>query len=142
MKDGGLDAFFFTGGYPAATISKLASTGSGIDLLPIAGPAAETLLKDLPFFSANEIPAGTYKDVGAVRTVAVGAHWVTSARVSADTVYAVTKGLWSAKTRAALDAGHAIGCSIQVANALTSLQSVPLHEGARRFYRETGVLRS
>jgi uncharacterized protein len=141
MKDGSVDAFFFTGGFPAAAISELASTGSGIDILPISGAAAEKLMKDLPFFSADEIPAGTYKDVGAVKTVAVGAHWVTSAKISADTVYAITKGLWSDKTRAALDSGHAKGKAIRKETALTGLQGVPLHDGAAKFYREAGLLK-
>jgi uncharacterized protein len=141
MKDGSVDAFFFTGGFPAAAISELASTGSGIDLLPVAGPAADKLIKDLPFFSADEIPAGTYKDVGAVKTVAVGAHWVTSAKIPADTVYAIVKGLWSDKTRAALDAGHAKGKAIRKETALVGLQGVPLHDGAAKFYREAGLLK-
>lgn len=141
MKDGSVDAFFFTGGFPAAAISELASTGSGIDLLPIVGASADKLIKDLPFFSADEIPAGTYKDVGAVKTVAVGAHWVTSAKVPADTVYAIVKGLWSDKTRAALDNGHAKGKSIQRATALVGIEGVPLHDGAARFYREVGLLK-
>jgi TRAP transporter TAXI family solute receptor len=141
MKDGSVDAFFFTGGFPAAAISELASTGSGIDILPITGAPAEKLAKDFPFFAAAEIPAGTYKDVGAVKTVSVGAHWVTSSQVSADTVYAVTKALWSDKTRAALDSGHAKGKAIQKATALSGLLGVPLHPGAERFYREAGLLK-
>lgn len=141
MKDGSVDAFFFTGGFPAAAVSELASTGSGIDILPITGAAAEKLAKDFPFFAADEIPAGTYKDVGAVKTVAVGAHWMTSSKISADTVYAVTKALWSDKTRAALDAGHAKGKAIQKATALNGLQGVPLHPGAERFYKEAGLLK-
>jgi TRAP transporter TAXI family solute receptor len=141
MKDGSLDAFFFTGGFPAAAISELASTGSGIDILPIAGPEVEKLQKDSPFFALDEIPAGTYKDVGAVKTIAVGAHWVTSAKISPDTVYAVTKALWSDKSRAALDAGHAKGKSIRKETALSGLQGVPLHPGAERFYKEAGLLK-
>lgn len=141
MKDGSVDAFFFTGGFPAMAISELASTGSGIDILPITGAPAEKLAKDFPFFAAAEIPAGTYKDVGAVRTIAVGAHWVTSSKVPADTVYAVTKALWSDKTRAALDAGHAKGKEIRKATALSGLLGVPLHPGAERFYREAGLLK-
>jgi uncharacterized protein len=140
MKDGSVDAFFFTGGYPAAAISELASTGSGIDILPIVGAGAEKLAKDFPFFAADEIPAGTYKDVGAVKTVAVGAHWVTSSKIPAALVYLVTKALWSDKTRAALDAGHAKGKSIQKATALSGLLGVPLHEGAARFYKEAGLM--
>ena len=141
MKDGSLDAFFFTGGFPAAAISELASTGSGIDILPIAGPEIDKLRKESPFFSADEIPADTYKGVGAVKTVAVGAHWVTSSKISADTVYAVTKALWNDKTRAALDAGHAKGKAIRKETALSGLQGVPLHAGAERFYKEAGLLK-
>jgi TRAP transporter TAXI family solute receptor len=141
MKDGSVDAFFFTGGFPAAAISELASTGSGIDLLPISGAAADKLKKDFPFFSADSIPAGTYKDIGQVATVAVGAHWVTSAKIPNDTVYAITKGLWSDKTRAVLDAGHAKGKAIQPKTALEGLTGVPLHPGAERFYKEAGLLK-
>lgn len=141
MKDGSVDAFFFTGGFPAAAIAELASAGPGIDILPIAGAPAEALAREFPFFAVSEIPAGTYRDVGAVTTVAVGAHWITSAKVSADTVYAVTKALWSDKTRAALDSGHAKGRVIRKETALAGLQGVPLHPGAERFYREAGLLK-
>ena len=141
MKDGSCDAFFFTGGFPAAAISELASTGSGIDILPIDGAGAAKLVKEFPFFAPDAIPAGTYKDVGAVKTVAVGAHWITSAKISADTVYAVTKALWSDKTRAALDAGHAKGKDIRKETALNGLLGVPLHPGAERFYKEAGLLK-
>lgn len=141
MKDGAVDAFFFTGGFPAAAISELASTGSGIDILPIDGPGAEKLVKEFPFFSADNIPAGTYKDVGAAKTLAVGAHWVTSAKVPDEVVYKITKGLWSDKTRAVLDAGHAKGKAIRKETALNGLLGVPLHPGAAKFYKEAGLLK-
>ena len=112
-----------------------------VDILPIDGANAAKLIKDFPFFAPDSIPAGTYKDVGAVKTVAVGAHWITSAKISADTVYAVTKALWSDKTRAALDAGHAKGKDIRKETALAGLLGVPLHPGAERFYREAGLLK-
>ena len=141
MKDGTVDAFFFTGGYPAAAISELATTGSGIELLPISGPQAEKLRKDLPFFSADNIPAGIYTGVGAVDTLAVGAHWVTSSKLTNDLVYAVTKALWSNKTRAVLDIGHAKGKVIRPETALAGIGGVPLHDGALRFYKEAGLIK-
>jgi uncharacterized protein len=140
LRDGSVDAFFFTGGYPAGAITELASAGGGIELVPISGPEAAKLRESARFFSADEIPAGTYKDIGAVPTVAVGAQWVTSAKVSADLVYEITKATWSAKTRTALDTGHAKGKAIQPATALTGL-GIPLHPGAERFYREAGILK-
>ncbi|MGE3917591.1 MAG: TAXI family TRAP transporter solute-binding subunit, partial [Hyphomicrobiaceae bacterium] len=117
LKDGSLDAFFVTGGYPVAAISELATT-TGIDLLPITGAEADKLRADFKFFAADSIPEGVYKDVKGVATISVGAQWVTSSKIDADLVYAVTKGLWSDKTRAALDAGHAKGKSITKATAL------------------------
>src|SRR6188768_1897543 len=59
LKDGALDAFFFFGGAPAGAIAELASSGAGIELLPIGGPQAEALLKSSPWFAVDHIPAGT-----------------------------------------------------------------------------------
>ncbi len=140
LKDGSVDAFFFTGGYPAGAIAELAATGAGIELVPIAGPEADKLRESAKFFAPDEIPAGTYKDIGAVKTLAVGAQWVTSAKIDADLVYEVTKATWSDKTRAVLDAGHAKGKVIRKETALQGL-GIPLHPGAERFYREAGLLK-
>ena len=139
LKDGGLDAFFTTGGYPTAAVTELAAT-TGIDLLPIEGAPAQKLLADFRFFAADAIPDGAYKDVKGVKTLSVGAQWITSAKVGADLVYEVTKGLWSDKTRTVLDAGHAKGKEIRRETALVGL-GVPLHPGAERFYREAGLLK-
>ena len=140
LRDGSIDAFFFTGGYPAGAISELTATGSGIELVPITGPQADKLRAGLKFFAADEIPAGTYKDIPAIKTVAVGAQWVTSTKASPDVVYAVTKATWSDKTRAALDSGHAKGKSIRKETALLGL-GIPLHPGAEKFYKEVGLLK-
>jgi TRAP transporter TAXI family solute receptor len=139
LKDGSLDAFFVTAGYPVSAISELATT-SGIELLAIDGDPAKKLLADYKFFAAAEIPDGAYKDVKGVKTISVGAQWVTSSKIPDDVVYAITKGLWSDATRAALDGGHAKGKQIRKETALTGL-GIPLHAGAERFYKEAGLLK-
>jgi TRAP transporter TAXI family solute receptor len=141
MKAGKIDAFFFTGGHPITAIAALAESGTGIDILPITGAPVAALRESYPFFTESEMPAGTYKGVGAVKTLAVGAHWVTSSRISDETVYAATKALWSEATLAALQAGHGKGKAIQPETALAGLQGVPLHPGAERYYREAGLLK-
>jgi uncharacterized protein len=140
IKDGSLDAFFMTTGYPAGALSEMAAT-HGFDLLAIEGPLAADLKKRFTFFADDVIPDGVYKDVKGVNTLAVGAQWVTSAKIDADLVYEVTKGLWSDKTRSALDSGHAKGKAIQRATALLGL-GIPLHPGAERFYREAGLIKA
>ncbi|QFU15368.1 TAXI family TRAP transporter solute-binding subunit [Microvirga thermotolerans] len=141
MRDGGMDAFFFVGGYPTSAITELAATGGGIDIVPLSGPEADALIKQYSFFSTDEIPANTYKNVGAVKTLAVGAQWITSAKVPDNVVYEVTKNLWSDKTRAALDAGHAKGKFIRKETALAGA-GIPVHPGAAKFYKEAGLLKS
>lgn len=99
MKDGSLDAFFFTGGAPAGAIAELATSGSGIELLPIDGAQADSLRASSPFFAVDSIAADTYKGVGAVKTLAVGAQWVTSDKADTETVYQITKSLFSEATQ-------------------------------------------
>jgi TRAP transporter TAXI family solute receptor len=140
LKDGALDAFFFTGGAPAGAISELASSGAGIELVPIDGAQAEALRKSSPFFAPDTIPADTYKGVPAVHTLAVGAQWVTSDKADANVVYEITKALYSDATQKTLAAGHAKGKLITKENAVKGA-GIPFHPGAERFYREAGLIK-
>ncbi len=133
-----LDAFFFIAGTPANAIADLARD-TLIDLVPITGPRSEKLKKSYPVFFTSLIPAGTYHNVGPTETLAVGAQWLVSADVSEERVYQVTKALWHENTRALLEAGHPKGKEIRIDSALDGLV-VPLHPGARRYYREAGLL--
>jgi TRAP transporter TAXI family solute receptor len=140
LKDGSLDAFFFTGGWPAGAISELASAGAGIELVAIEGPQADTIRRASSFFAPDTIPADTYKGVGAVRTLAVGAQWVTSDKVDANLVYEIVKSLFSDAGQRAMGAGHAKGKFITKENAVQGA-GIPFHPGAARYYREVGVLK-
>ncbi|MEN9780721.1 MAG: hypothetical protein RL014_1869, partial [Pseudomonadota bacterium] len=140
MKDGALDAFFFTGGAPAGAIAELAASGAGIEIVPITGAQADALRKTSGFFAPDTIPAGTYKDIGEVSTLAVGAQWVTSDKADANLVYEIVKKLYSADGQKAMGAGHAKGKYITKENAVKGA-GIPFHPGAERFYKEAGVLK-
>ena len=140
MKDGAIDAFFFVGGAPAGAIAELASSGAGIELVAIDGPQADAIRKSDPFFSADLIAADTYKGVGATKTLSMGAQWVTSDKADANTVYEITKALFSEATQKTLAAGHAKGKFITKENAVKGA-GIPFHPGAERFYKEAGLLK-
>jgi TRAP transporter TAXI family solute receptor len=140
LKDGSLDAFFFTGGWPAGAIAELASSGAGIELVAIDGPQAEAIRKASSFFAPDTIPADTYKGVGAVKTLAVGAQWVTSDKVDANLVYEIVKSLYSDAGQKAMGAGHAKGKFITKDNAVQGA-GIPFHPGAARYFKEVGVLK-
>ncbi|GAB3776843.1 TAXI family TRAP transporter solute-binding subunit [Ramlibacter monticola] len=140
LKDGSLDAFFFVGGAPAGAIAELASSGVGIELVPIAGAQADALRKSSPYFAVDTIPANTYKDVPAVQTLAVGAQLVTSAKLDTQTVYEITKAMYSEGAQKTLAAGHAKGRFITRENAVQGV-GIPFHPGAEKFYKEAGLIK-
>lgn len=139
LKDGAVDAFFSTTGYPQGSIAELAAT-SGIELVPIDGAGRDKILGQYKFFAMDKIPDGAYKGVAGAETIAVGAQWVTSAKQDPGVVYEVVKALWSDKSRAALDNGHAKGKVIRKETALNGI-GIPLHPGAEKFYKEAGLLK-
>jgi uncharacterized protein len=140
LKDGSLDAFFFVGGAPAGAIAELASSGVGIELVPLTGGPADALRKQNPYFAVDNIAAGTYKDVATVQTLAVGAQLVTSAKLDTETVYQITKAMYSDATQKTLAAGHAKGKFITKENAVQGV-GIPFHPGAEKFYKEAGLLK-
>jgi uncharacterized protein len=140
LRDGGLDAYFFVGGFPAGAISELAAAGGGIDIIPLAGPEIDKMRAQYSFFAPDTIPANTYKGIGEVKTISVGAQWVTSDKQDEKTIYEVTKAVWNDNTRKLLDSGHAKGKSITKATA-TAGAGIPFHPGAEKFYKEIGLIK-
>lgn len=139
MRDGGLDAYFFVGGFPAGAITELAASVN-ITLVPVSGPEADKILGDYNFFAKNTVPAETYKGVPATETISVAAQLVTSAKQPEELIYNITKSLYSEPTQKALAAGHAKGKEITIANATTSA-GIPFHPGAEKYYKEVGALK-
>ncbi len=138
LEAGRIDAFFFVGGFPVPSIVRL--TGEvPLRLLPISGEQAASIRKANPFLVAVSIPASVYGRTAATRTLAVGALWTISDKVSADLVYGITWALWHPTTRTILDQGPPATRQMRLKNALKGV-TIPLHEGAQRFYREKGLI--
>ena len=55
-----------------------------------------------------------------------------------DLIYAITKALWNDATQRLLEARDPLGKQVRLEDALDGL-SIPLHPGAKRFYREAGL---
>ncbi|HUV20877.1 MAG TPA: TAXI family TRAP transporter solute-binding subunit [Gammaproteobacteria bacterium] len=132
-----LDAFFVVAGYPARSISELAND-TDIVLVPISGPEADNLVSQYRFFTRDNIPANVYQGIAEVETVSVGAQWLVASSVDDETVYQITRSLWSQNSRRLLDSGHIKGKHISLQTALDGV-AVPLHPGSSRYYAEMGM---
>jgi uncharacterized protein len=139
MRDGAMDAFFFVGGYPAGAIAELSSQHD-VTIVPITGPEVDKLRETYTFFATDSFPAGTYKGQDAdVATISVGAQMVTSADLSEDLVYGITKAMFNDTTQKLFANGHAKGKFITKENAVKGA-GIPFHPGAAKFYKEAGLI--
>lgn len=140
LADGQLDAFFYAGGTPFAALIQLGST-KGFELYKFSDDERKEINKIIPYYVESNIPAGVYENVKTdTPTVAVNGQLVTSVDQPTDLIYAITKALWSKKTRGLLDKGHAKGKAIRMETALKGVL-IPLHPGAEKFYKEVGMIK-
>ena len=139
LKDGKIDAFFWSGGLPTAAVQDLSHTpGISLRLLPSADllPALQRDHGSLYF--RLEIPAGTYPGVeSAVPVVGVANALVVNRSMPEDLAYEVTRLLFDRQADLAAIHPEARNLSLQTAAAGSA---APLHPGALRLYRERGVL--
>lgn len=140
LADGQLDAFFYAGGTPFASLIQLGST-KGFELYKFSDAERKAINKIIPYYVESVIPAGTYENITTdTPTIAVNGQFITSKDQPEDLIYAITKALWSKKTRGLLDKGHAKGKAIRLETALKGVL-IPIHPGAERFYREVGMIK-
>ena len=138
LDRGELDAFFFVGGAPVMLIRGLVARGKAV-LVPIDGAGRKRLIASRPGLSEGTIAADDYPGShGATETVSVRAVWIVNDAVPAGVVYGVTRALFNPANRELLDSAHPSARFIRLESATKNLPA-PLHQGAVRFYRETGT---
>jgi hypothetical protein len=138
LKDGRVDAAFFTTGLGAAVIVDTFLSGKTM-LVPVGAAEAEALRKKYPFYTLEKVPANTYKgQEREVTTPAVMAMMVARTDLPEDLVYRFTKAIFD--NLAQFHAAHAAAKHLRLETALNGMP-IPLHAGAARFFREKGVLR-
>jgi TRAP transporter TAXI family solute receptor len=94
---------------------------------------------DNPFYRVATIPGGMYKGTdGDTTTFGVGATFVTSDKVPADTVYVVAKSVMEN-----LDDFrnlHPAFKNLKAEEMVKDGLSAPLHDGAAKAYKELGLM--
>ena len=136
--DGNIDAMIYTIGHPAAAI-KEASTTCDVELVSVTGEPIDKLVADNPFYRVATIPGGMYAGTDSdTTTFGVGATFVTSATVPADTVYVVAKAVM--ENIDDFRNLHPAFANLDPAQMVADGLSAPIHEGAMRAYKELGLM--
>jgi TRAP transporter TAXI family solute receptor len=138
LKDGKIDAFFWSGGVPTASVLDLASTpGMAWNLVPNDDvlPAMQAFGPGL--YGRQVIPKDAYPGLPAdVGVVGVSNLLVVHAQLSDQLAYDITRLLF--EKQAQLAAVHPEAARLSLKTATTG-SPAPFHPGAIRYYRERGA---
>lgn len=137
LCDNRVDVVLFTVGHPTGSIAEPVATCDA-QLVPVTGEVPDALVEEHDYYFHATIPAGMYNNDDDVQTLGVGATFVSSTNTSDDVVYEVVKAIFGN-----FEDFKGLHPSFEVLEKETmveALLSAPLHDGARRYYEEAGLL--
>jgi TRAP transporter TAXI family solute receptor len=136
IRDGSIDAFFWSGGVPTGAITDL-STTDAIRLLPTDAYLGGLVDRHGEAYQEAEIEGGEYAGVDEpVKTVGVPNLLMVNRSMSDDMAFAITKALYENKKRLAEIVPSAEKLDPKTGAKLIS--PVRMHPGAQRYYDEAG----
>lgn len=137
LQDGRIDAFFYTVGHPNGSIMEATSGKRKVRFASITG--VDKLLAKYPYYAPAIIPIELYPNADNkedVQTFGVKATFVTSAKVTDEVVYAITKEVFEN-----FEEFKKLHPAFQVLTKKNMLEglSAPIHPGAMKYYKEAGL---
>lgn len=141
LQDERIDAFFYTVGHPNGNIKEATSGRVKVRFIPLSGLAVKRLIRNQPYYTPARIPIRFYsgaRNTRDVETFGVRGTLVTARRVSNWFVYAVTREIFENFND--FKGLHPAYEGLTKEGMLQGL-SAPVHPGALRYYRESGLCR-
>lgn len=131
LREGRIDAFFWSGGLPTGAVAALAAAQPIrlVDLLP----QIPALRRAYPVYDVGTVPTGTYGIPEPVTTLLVRNFLLVAASMPDDLADALVAALFA--QREVLVRASSAGRAIDARSAIGT-QPVPLHPGAQRYYRD------
>ena len=137
LRDDKIDGYFYMIGHPNANL-KDATNSVDTKIVALEGKAIDGMINKYPYFAKAKIVKGLYKGVNSdVNTFGVKAVLVSSTDVSEKAVYTVVKAVL--ENFEEFKRLHPAYNNITKESLLDGL-SAPLHEGAKKYFKEAGLL--
>ena len=134
-----VDAIVFATGHPSG-LAQVATTECRARVVRVAGPSIERLLAAHSYYVASVIPGGLYpdnpRDVPTFGTLAV---LITTSRQPDALAYAAVKAIFDNFDD--FRRLHPVLATVRREDLVPSDAVIPIHPGALRYYRETGLIR-
>jgi hypothetical protein len=136
LHAGRIDAMFVVSNYPAEAVRD--ALGAQSYLVAIDGPPADRLRARSGFLFPAYVPAGAYPgQASSVRTLGIQNLLVTRRDLAEPVVYELTKQFFVALPKLSALVSSLRHLDVDRASAT----SIPLHDGAARYYRERELFR-
>lgn len=138
LKENKIDGYFYMVGHPTTNIKDAANSIS-VKIVSIENTILDSLIKKYPYYAKGTIQADTYKgQKEEIITFGVKAVLVTNENVSEKVVYSLVKAILENFDE--FKKLHPAYSNITKESLLEGL-SAPLHDGAKRYYKEIGLIK-
>ncbi len=145
LKDGKIDAFFWSGAVPTSSIIDLANTpGLRMVLLPVGGEIADRIMKANPaVFHKTAFAKGSYAGIDKeVETIAITAVLTAMENFPADRMYQIVAAIFGNTKEISAVWKEAVQLTPQKSIVQITPDALKFfHPGAQRFFKEKGALK-
>lgn len=143
LCDGDIDAMTYMAGNPNGVLQEVtqySNSGCKVKIINIDNKTIEQLIKINPSYVKSYISGGMYKNNPEdISTFGIKATLVTSSKISEEIVYNLTKAVFdnfdNFKTL------HPVFSSMKIKESIKDGNHAPIHKGALRYYKETGLIK-
>ena len=126
-------------GHPSGlTKHILDCVGQRAELVNIVAPNLDDLIRDKPYYRRAIIPAGMYNNDKDIKTLGLGATFISSAKVPEEVVYEVVKAVFENFDN--FKKLHPAFTNLKKTEMVSASLSAPLHDGAIKYYKEAGLI--
>ncbi len=143
LRNGQVDGVLAVGGHPISAVSDIMATPTRrFKMLNVAEDELQKINKAEPWMIPTEIPADTYPNqTTPIRTLKHMVFLLVKEDMNPEVVYQIVKTTWENMDWLRESHGAFNRMSIDLADEDFFNFEVPVHEGAKRYYREIGKLK-